>query len=432
MSGKVGDNVFRASGVIAAAAAGRTGTVDWCTTAKTTAVSAADGKGYFVNTCAGTLVVTLPAGTAGAIVGIKDYAFTAGTNNIQIKASGTDKIRGVATATAKLNTDGESAMYVYVDATQGWLPVTTGSGVDPTSNPCYIGATGGCISTFGDYKIHEFTGDGCFTIATAGSAPPCGSNTYDYSVIAGGGGGAIGTSGGSGGGGAGGYRCNSCVSASVSTIPVSVGGGGAAKTGPSANGVTGSNSVFSTITSAGGGGGGGQGPAGNPAGQAGGSGGGAAYYGGAGGAGNTPCVSPPQGEPGGNMNPNGGGCNGGAGGGKGGAGQAGGPSYPGPTAIQPGGVGIDASPLYGTGVGSSGAFSGGGAAGGYDSPQACSDGAIGGGGAGHGYAACGTAGSGEDNTGGGGGGAAAKLGPATLTSGAGGSGAVIIRYKFQN
>ena len=58
MSGKVGDNLFRASGVIAAAAGGG---IEWCSTVKTGAFCAAAGKGYFINTCGGTFEVTLPS-----------------------------------------------------------------------------------------------------------------------------------------------------------------------------------------------------------------------------------------------------------------------------------------------------------------------------------------------------------------------------------
>ena len=41
---------------------GRTGTVDWDTTAKTTSCTAVSGNGYFVNTTSGAITVTLPAG----------------------------------------------------------------------------------------------------------------------------------------------------------------------------------------------------------------------------------------------------------------------------------------------------------------------------------------------------------------------------------
>ena len=52
---------------------GRTGTVDWCTTAKTSPFTSESGKGYFVNTTSGAVTVTLPASpSAGDIVSIKD------------------------------------------------------------------------------------------------------------------------------------------------------------------------------------------------------------------------------------------------------------------------------------------------------------------------------------------------------------------------
>ncbi len=40
---------------------GRTGTVDWDTTAKTASFTAVSGNGYFVNTTSGAVTVTLPA-----------------------------------------------------------------------------------------------------------------------------------------------------------------------------------------------------------------------------------------------------------------------------------------------------------------------------------------------------------------------------------
>ena len=60
----------------------------------------------------------------------------------------------------------------------------------------YITATGGTITTDGDFKIHVFTSDATFAV-TAGGGPKA---TVDYFVVAGGGGA------GSGGGGAGGFR----------------------------------------------------------------------------------------------------------------------------------------------------------------------------------------------------------------------------------
>src|SRR6056300_737577 len=53
-------------------------------------------------------------------------------------------------------------------------------------NAAYVSATGGTITTDGDYKIHTFTGPGTFTVSCAGN--PAGSDTLDYFVVAGGGG----------------------------------------------------------------------------------------------------------------------------------------------------------------------------------------------------------------------------------------------------
>ena len=51
---------------------------------------------------------------------------------------------------------------VYVDATQGWL--VTDSGLQSEATATFITATGGTITTCGDYKIHTFTGPGTFTV----------------------------------------------------------------------------------------------------------------------------------------------------------------------------------------------------------------------------------------------------------------------------
>ena len=378
---------------------GRTGTVDWDTTPKTATFTAVSGDGFFCNTTSSAFTCNLPAGSAGAIVSLADYAGTWQTNNLTVSPNGSEKIGGV-NAPVVLNTEGQSVTFVYVDGTQGWVNVQ-----DSTSNEranAFVTATGGTETTSGNFKIHTFTGPGTFTVTNAGA--PSGSNTVDYLVVAGGG------DGGTGGGGAGGYRESSgaasgcysrsplgaCVSAlpvSAQAYPITVGGGG------------GNNSVFSTITSAGGG----RGAGGGNSGGAGGSGGGVLnrpYSPLTGHAGNTPPVSPPQGNPGGNVTTpsSPGGSVGSGGGGATAAGAAdGGPGGAGATSS------INATPT---------ARAGGGGAGGPSGP-----GAGGSGGGGPGSAGAGTAGT--ANTGGGGGGGYSSGG------GTGGSGIVIIRYKFQ-
>jgi hypothetical protein len=425
--GQSGDTVTLASGATQTGF-GRTGTVDWCTTAKTAPFTGVSGKGYFVNTTCAAVTVTLPATpTAGDIISIKDYARTAATNNINFCRNGS-KMDGIC-ANSGITTNGDSTTLIYVDGTKGWTSI-----LDNTTTQygaTYVTATGGTISCCGDYKIHTFTSDGCFSVSNAGN--PAGSSTVDYLVVAGGGGGGSNCNGNSGSGGAGGgFRegynpgsytasplATTALPVSVTTYPITVGAGGAASS--TCRGTQGSTSTFSTISSAGGAGGA-SGPPNNP-GSNGGSGSGA---GGGGtntpeGAGNTPPVAPPQGQPGGTSRPAPGPVHDSSSGGSGGAGGAGSPSPDGATGGA-GGVHVNSS-ISGTDTEYSGGAGGAGTVNARGTP--------GGGGAGGSKqnspsiaATAGTA-----NTGGGGGG---SYGPGSQCAGAGGSGIVVIRYKFQN
>ena len=403
--------------------------ISWDTTAKTTNFTAETNRGYFINTTSGSVTITLPATpVAGSFIGIKDYAGTAQTNAIEINPNG-NKIQGV-TSNFKIDTQGGAVNLVYVDSTQGWLTYDAAQASDIVS-PQFLVATGGTVTTCGDYKIHTFTSPGTFCVSSLGngcSVPVGGPNSVDYMVVAGGGGsgsyyGAA--------GGAGGFRESHCstnsgcytaspkatstsIPVTTTGYPITVGGGGT-NNPPNSPGSNGSNSVFSTITSAGGGGGGG-GPSGHSglSGGSGGGGGGPSPSGG--GSGNTPPVSPPQGNPGGDS----GLTTMGAGGGATVAGEPGpGTSYGGTGA----GTNINPSTCVGTPGPTPGVryFAGGG--GGYSGPpgvpgQPWPGGA---GGGGHGYPGGGIPETGQANTGGG---AGADGGP-------GGSGIVIIRYKYQ-
>ena len=68
---------------------GRTGTVNWCTTAKTSPLTVASGNGYFINTSGGAVTVTLPSSpSAGDIVAFKDYANTWDSNSVTLCRNG--------------------------------------------------------------------------------------------------------------------------------------------------------------------------------------------------------------------------------------------------------------------------------------------------------------------------------------------------------
>ena len=440
--GASGDTIALASGA-SQTGFGRTGTVDWQTgSIKTSTFTAANGEGYFANTSGGAFTMNLPAGSAGNIVSVVDYTNTFQTNGLTISPNGSQKIGGVA-QTVTLITEGQSVTFVYVDDTEGWKNVQ-----DSTSNVIgtvpFIVATGGTITCCGDFKIHTFTGPGTFTVNSIAPAPSGNPNSIDYLVVAGGGSGAGNTN--DGGGGAGGFRLSNgtgmpapltsplatptSLTATTTSFPITVGAGGAGNfPSPSCAGTNGSNSIFSTITSAGGGGGRGTDTGG--AGASGGSGGGGKAGAGPGlsnpypgGAGNTPPVSPPQGNTGGagwdgliaNNQSGGGGGAGAAGsnasagvGGNGGAG-----SY---VLNGAGFAGCNGT----TGPVSSARYFAGGGGGGTNEYAGCHPGQGTGGAGGGGNA--GTPAPERD--------AGANTGGGAGAAGSGGSGIVIIRYKFQ-
>jgi hypothetical protein len=436
--GASGDSIALASGA-SQTGFGREGSVNWQTSSiKTTTFTAASGEGYFINS-GSAITVNLPAGSAGAIVAVSDYARNFATYNLTVSPNGSEKIGGT-NANATLNIDGQAATFVYVDSTKGWVNVQNAE--DTETGQAFISATGGTITTVcTDYKLHTFTSPGTFCVSAGAGLIAI----ADFLVVAGGAGGGGTTNGNDsgGGGGAGGFRMSNttCMPApqtsplaatsglpfSIGAYPVTVGGGGAGSTQPSvAKGTNGSNSILSTITSAGGGGGGyASGPVrpGADGGSGGGGGGSSSVV--CGGAGNTPSVSPAQGTNGG---PGGGAPLNYYGGGGGGAGEAGakgespntgGPGGSGSFVVQTGFGGCNGTtgPVSGARY-----FAGGGAGGGTPLRPVTGGGTGGDGGGGSGRA---SNPGGGTNTGGGGGGGDGSAGRA------GGSGIVMIRYKFQ-
>ena len=374
MSGKVGDNLFRASGVIAAAAAG--GGVSWQDVETGATFTAVAGNGYPVNTTSNACTVTLPASASvGDEIIFTDYLRTWGTNALTINQNSL-KYQGNATPNPVYDTNGESVHIVYVDATQGWVP----------------------------------TYDGAVSFET--------SQTYDceYLAVAGGGAGAYPAGGGSagvGGGGAGGLLTNyegTAIALTPSEVyTITVGEGGAANVGGGNNGEDSviSGTGISTITAVGGGVGGGN--TGQDCGTGGSGGGTYAPNSATGCAGTTD-----QGYAGGDAP---GSATSGSGGG--------GASEVGANTVTPnGGTGGDG--LANSITGSSVTYGGGGGGGGTQTPAA--GGAGGGGEGGTYYLTVDAADPGTDGLGGGGGGGTYTTAPGGSAPGAdGGNGVVILR-----
>jgi len=299
-----------------------------------------------------------------------------------------------------------------------------------------IEATGGDISDCGDYKVHVFTSPGSLSVSYVS---PCSPGAVDYLVVAGGGGSTSNTI--PGGAGAGGFRESKqpsapwtasplasatgvTVAASPGSYPVAVGGGGALANCCASPANQGGTSTFGPINSTGGGGAGwGNTPSTTPPthGQPGGSGSSAGqgnFAARPGGSGNAGGYSPPEGNPGPAARTS---ANDPVTGGGGGA-TASGTLPTSPTGTNGGaGAGTQiAPPSYGEVCGSLRYFSGGGGGSGL---AGRGNGGIGGGGDGWAYGQPdGTPlqRNGLANTGGGAG-----------KSSNGGSGVVIIRYKYQ-
>ena len=428
-----------------------------------TQLNASAGNGYFLDTNAGVIDVKLPTSPSrGDTIILADYGNNFATNRVVVDTGGKliDSVVGGEPGSGgfSIETNGAIVELIFADDTAGWIikQNSAPSDLGADAYPAYISATGGTVTTSGDYKIHTFTGDGCFVVSSLGN-PAGGGSKVSYVVVAGGGSGGGGDNGvRAGGGGGGGYRegkvstdpysasplaatpCSG-LTVTATTFPISVGGGGA-QPGPatpinsaSGSGNRGSNSVFSTITSTGGGGGNtlsGDGATFGPGGSGGG--GGSADPPGerAAGNGNTPPVSPPQGNNGGAGTPYAGSPLASGGGGGGGATATG--ANASSSCGGDGGAGATSS-ITGSPVARAGGGGGGG--------QSCQEGAGGSGGGGAGGESSGPtvndAGqAGTANTGGGGGGGSSRMNPEStnpnVPGSAGGKGVVIIRYKYQN
>ena len=90
--GESGDTVVLATGA-SQTGFGREGSVNWQTgSLKTSTFTAASGEGYFINS-GSAITMNLPAGSAGAIVAVSDYARNFATYNLTISPNGSEKNR---------------------------------------------------------------------------------------------------------------------------------------------------------------------------------------------------------------------------------------------------------------------------------------------------------------------------------------------------
>ena len=120
MSGVTGSNPYRASGVIAAAAAGG---LSWQAIETGSSMTAVAGNAYWINTTSNTCTITLPASASnGDEMIFADYDRTWGTYGIVIDSNGLNYQGFDDSYDVEYGTDGTALHIVYSDATNGWIP----------------------------------------------------------------------------------------------------------------------------------------------------------------------------------------------------------------------------------------------------------------------------------------------------------------------
>lgn len=371
-------------------------------------------------------------GSAGVALTWTTYLNSDASGNFFFNSTGVTKVASGNTAARPTATAGG----LRWNTTIPQLEVGDGTNFQKIVTEAVVTATGGTVTTDGDYKVHTFTTSGTFTIsAIAGAARA----SVQVLILGGGGGGGFYL----GGGGGGGAMLEDFAYMTTGSYTVTVGGGGASvNSGYTYSGNGGASSITGGLIAlyANGGGAGGNGAAND----AWGANGNATQNIGCGGGGGSPygftisqgTVNAVLGGSAG-WNGSGGACGtfyGGltftGGGGGGGAQSAGVAPNIGNGPVGAGGYGGSARPSSITGSSVSYAGGGGGGYGTYLANTTIAGGANGG--SGVGSATSGgslQATSGTANFGGGGGGG--QVYSPYQQGGSGGSGVVIIRYKFQ-
>jgi len=224
-----------------------------------TTLTAEAGKGYFLDTNTGVIEVFLPTSPSrGDTIALVDYSGTFATNKCIINTGGVSIDSSITDGSTagneyQVTTNNAIVELVYVDSAKGWQVILNqAAGTTPSSvltdgvydvDLNFTQATGGTVTTSGDFKIHTFTGDGTFCVSVAGNSaafpgnPLAGPASADYLVVAGGGSGSgLGpqtSAGGSSIGGNGGGTPQGCGTDAVANRGS---GGGGSHTCPSGSG----------------------------------------------------------------------------------------------------------------------------------------------------------------------------------------------------
>jgi len=106
--------------------------IAWQSVVTASTLTAVAGRGYPINTTSNACTVTLPASASvGDQIIFTDYLRTWATYAVTINQNSL-KYQGYATPNPVYDTNGESIHIVYVDATQGWVPLYDGAVANET------------------------------------------------------------------------------------------------------------------------------------------------------------------------------------------------------------------------------------------------------------------------------------------------------------
>jgi hypothetical protein len=100
-----------------------TGT-SWQSVVTGATLTAVAGNGYPINTTSNACTITLPgSASVGDFIEFTDYARTWGTNKIILDSNGLNYQGWDDTFNVEYTTNGQSVHIVYMDATNGWIPI---------------------------------------------------------------------------------------------------------------------------------------------------------------------------------------------------------------------------------------------------------------------------------------------------------------------
>jgi len=101
------------------------GGLDWQSVTTGSTLTAVAGNGYPIDTTSNACVITLPASASvGDQIIFTDYDRTWGTYSITLDFNGLNYQSRDDSFTAEYATDGQSVHIVYMDATNGWIPIS--------------------------------------------------------------------------------------------------------------------------------------------------------------------------------------------------------------------------------------------------------------------------------------------------------------------